>query len=193
MKGKKSGFEFYLNLAVQALCSLWLTVYLPMPIVISVETTTVWLGLAIVIVNYGLFTSCHAALSTKRLLQFVWDWLPWLWVPRWGWRQVPGGPWLHLAWHLLCLCCKWRLHNHSHCHSLINWGTPIRLTRMPFSSEEKKWAPRLHRHKHSNSNKKKNICVIFSEYIIANFWSKCMLYCRNSHWYRFYSFFLKIV
>lgn len=46
----------------------------------------------------------------KRLLQFVWDRMPRLRVPRRGWRQVPGGPWLHLAWHLLCLCCKWILH-----------------------------------------------------------------------------------
>lgn len=54
---------------------------------------------------------CHksrVALSLKkRLLQFVWDWVPRLWVSRRGRRQVPGGPWLHLAWHLLCMRCKW--------------------------------------------------------------------------------------
>lgn len=57
-----------------------------------------------------LYMSCYFV-CIKRLLQFVWDWMPWMWVPCRGWRQVPGGPWLRLAWHLLCLCCKWILHS----------------------------------------------------------------------------------
>lgn len=33
--------------------------------------------------------------------------MPRLWVPHWGWRQVPGSPGSHLAWQLLCLRCKY--------------------------------------------------------------------------------------